>query len=353
MQGFNWRQHWWKLLGVLLMLYTLIAGFLIPLKPGILDFSNNKALTGETYQVEVETYNTYIKQYDTRVWLLLPDDKLLKAQTVEVEDDNHLKAFIHIPYNLALESDRGMDATLVIDNEKDGFFLYPDAVRIKKGSNQNLKASFYELDELKNSEAFKFPFRHILHETIRNTFFHVALWMAMFLILLFSCYHSVQYLRTKELDHDSRSSAMTTVALVFGIAGLLTGSMWARYTWGAFWTNDVKLNMTAIALLIYFAYWILRASLTDVDSRARLSSVFNLFAFVSLMILVMVIPRLSEDSLHPGNGGNPAFGSDDLDNTLRTVFYPAIIAYTLIGFWMAQLLYRFELVQNKWMDRED
>jgi len=172
----------------------------------------------------------------------------------------------------------------------------------------------------------------------------------MFLILLVSCVHSLIYLATKDLNHDLRSSALTTVALVFGIAGLLTGSMWAKYTWGAFWTDDVKLNMTAIALLIYFAYWILRATITDVDSRARLSSVFNLFAFNCLMVLVMVIPRLSEDSLHPGNGGNPAFSGEDLDNTLRAVFYPAIIAYALIGFWIAQIIYRYEKVKERLLD---
>ncbi|NNE27143.1 MAG: cytochrome c assembly protein, partial [Saprospiraceae bacterium] len=62
---------------------------------------------------------------------------------------------------------------------------------------------------------------------------------------------------------------------------------------------------------------------------------------------VMVVPRLT-DSLHPGNGGNPAFGGEDLDNTLRTVFYPAIIAYTIIGYWMSQLLYRYLKLENKW-----
>jgi len=145
--------------------------------------------------------------------------------------------------------------------------------------------------------------------------------------------------------YDSRSSALTSVALYFGIAGLLTGSLWAKYAWGAFWTNDIKLNMTAISLLIYFSYWVLRSSIQDVDSRARLASVFNIFAFVNLMILVMVIPR-TMDSLHPGNGGNPAFASEDLDNSLRMVFYPAIIGYTLIGLWMAQLSFRYQRLSD-------
>ena len=67
------------------------------------------------------------------------------------------------------------------------------------------------------------------------------------------------------------------------------------------------------------------------------------------MILVMVIPRFS-DSLHPGNGGNPAFAGEDLDNTLRAVLYPAIIAYTLLGLWMADLYYRYLHLEYKSVD---
>ena len=111
------------------------------------------------------------------------------------------------------------------------------------------------------------------------------------------------------------------------------------------------LNMSAIALLIYFAYWVLRLTIKDVDAKARITAVYNLFAFACLMILVMVIPRLT-DSLHPGNGGNPALGGEDLDNTLRSVFYPVIIGYTLIGLWMAQLYYRYSSIKDKFESEE-
>jgi len=101
-------------------------------------------------------------------------------------------------------------------------------------------------------------------------------------------------------------------------------------------------------MLVYLAYWILRLSISDRDTKARIASVYNVFAFICLMFLVMVVPRMSEtDSLHPGNGGNPALGGEDLDNTLRAVFYPAIIGYTLIGYWMAQLYTRFMVVKDK------
>ena len=67
-----------------------------------------------------------------------------------------------------------------------------------------------------------------------------------------------------------------------------------------------------------------------------------------MMLFINVIPRLSgTDSLHPGNGGNPAFGTYDMDNTMRMVFYPAIIGWTLIGTWVLNLKMRINKIENK------
>ena len=346
----NITKDWWKYLSVIITFYVLIVGILTPLKPGIYDFTPSKALTGSSFEININTYNTrFSNTTSNEVYLKLPDDKLLTASTVEVSDENTLMAQIEIPFDLEVETESGLLATLIVDNDLDGYALYPQAIRIKKNEKPDSSITGYlsSLDQIKIDKSFGFPFRNILYETIRNTFFHVAIWFAMFLLLIYSCYNSIQYLRTKNIDLDLKSSALTTVGLWFGIAGILTGSMWAKFTWGTFWTDDIKLNMSAIALLIYFAYWILRNSITDIDSRARIASIYNVFAFVCLMILVMVIPRLT-DSLHPGNGGNPALGGEDLDNSLRKVFYPAIIGYTLIGLWMSQLYYRFLVIKNNW-----
>jgi heme exporter protein C len=99
-------------------------------------------------------------------------------------------------------------------------------------------------------------------------------------------------------------------------------------------------------MLIYLAYLVLRGSSTDYDRRAKISASYSIFAFLALIPLVFVIPRLT-DSLHPGNGGNPALGGEDLDNTLRLFFYPSIIALILLGIWMSQLLLRYEKLKQK------
>jgi heme exporter protein C len=60
----------------------------------------------------------------------------------------------------------------------------------------------------------------------------------------------------------------------------------------------------------------------------------------------MVLPRMT-DSLHPGNGGNPGFGGYDLDNTMKIVFYPAILGWTLLGAWLANLGIRYQKLKNE------
>ena len=154
------------------------------------------------------------------------------------------------------------------------------------------------------------------------------------------------YLITKNLDYDHKASSLIYSGILFGILGLITGSLWAKVTWGAYWTNDMKLNMSAISMLIYLAYWILRSGTEDIERKATISSAYNIFAFVTIIPLIFVLPRIA-DSLHPGNGGNPALGGEDLDSTMRMVFYPAVIGFTLLGVWLGQILLRIKRIKEK------
>ena len=117
--------------------------------------------------------------------------------------------------------------------------------------------------------------------------------------------------------------------------------MWAKFTWGAWWTNDPKLNGSAITILIYLAYFVLRNGIEEPRKKARISAVYNIFAFVMMIVFIGILPRMT-DSLHPGNGGNPGFNSYDLDNRLRMIFYPAVIGWILVGTWIASLRYRIK-----------
>lgn len=195
------------------------------------------------------------------------------------------------------------------------------------------------------------PAREILHETIRNLYFHVCMWLAMMTMFTVSVIYSIKYLRFQRLKDDIYAVNFAKMGTVFGLLGYSTGIVWASYTWTDYATStqiysEPKLIGTAIALLVYFAYFVLRGSVTDIDKRARISAVYAIFAYIMLFPSIWILPRLL-DSLHPGKEGNPALDFNDIDNKLRIVFYPAIIGWTLLGVWIASLKIRLDLIKYK------
>jgi len=186
---------------------------------------------------------------------------------------------------------------------------------------------------------FPVPKIPILYETIRNLYFHVSMWFSMMVLLSFSVYHAVKYLVNSQERNDIRSVEFANSGVVLGILGICTGALWAKFTWGDFWSSDPKQNGAAIALLIYLGYFVLRSSIQDDQVRARVSAIFNIFAFASLIPLLYILPRMT-DSLHPGSGGNPGFNSYDLDYNMRMVFYPSIFAWTFLFLWISRLRIR-------------
>ncbi len=180
----------------------------------------------------------------------------------------------------------------------------------------------------------------ILNETIRALYFHVPMWFGMVILFLVSVIFAIRTLATNDPNHDQISLEFANTGLVFGSLGVLTGMVWANFTWGSPWSGDPKQNSAAIALLIYFAYLVLRGSLEDEQQRARISAVYNIFAFWAMIPLLFILPRLA-DSLHPGSGGNPGFNAYDLDNKLRLIFYPAVVGWTGLGIWLTSLRIRW------------
>lgn len=192
------------------------------------------------------------------------------------------------------------------------------------------------------------PRLDILNETIRNLYFHVPMWFTMIVLFSGGAIYSVKYLRTGNLLDDVYALQLTNVGIFFSILGLLTGMEWAQYTWGAAWSNDPKQLCTVMSMLIYFAYLILRGGLKDDEKRAKIGAVYNIFAYAMMIPLIFVIPRLDKvGSLHPGNGGNPAFAKYDLDSYMRLVFYPANIGWITLGLWIAGLRIRIALLRYK------
>ncbi len=194
---------------------------------------------------------------------------------------------------------------------------------------------------------FEVPKLPVIHQTIRNIYFHVGMWFAMIFILFLGFIFSLLYLNKMDSKYDRMANATVKTGLLFGFLGIVTGMLWAQFTWGTFWVNDPKLNGAAVGIMAYLAYVILRSSVDDHEKRARLAAVYKIFAFVIMFVFIMILPRMSGSSIHPGVDGNPALATGDLSPMMRKIFYPAIPAWMLFSYWIYTLVYRYDRLSDK------
>lgn len=349
-----------KVIAVLLVAYSLLAGLLIPLNSGILAVTPRVVKGGETVKLRLQGYNARFKQdqgnYEAR--LRLNPKQAICANAITVENGEYLTMQFDLPMGELPVQDVMDDGKkspfplLELYGPNNGYSSLESAVYLRDSIVDSItvvptgfcEAAPYPTDE---RDSVTFPFLNILEETIRNLYYHVPMWFAMMFLMLLSVIFSILYLMNPQSErYDIMASSLAAIGTLFGFIGLTTGMMWAKHTWGAYWSFDVKQNTSAVAFLIYMAYFVLRTSFDDMDKRARIAAIYNIFAFATLIPLLYIVPRMV-DSLHPGMGGNPAFSKLDLDNTMRMVFYPAIIGWILMGYWMATIAARIETLLRK------
>lgn len=193
----------------------------------------------------------------------------------------------------------------------------------------------------------KISVQNNLHETMRNLYFHVTMWFSMFILFTISVVNSIIFLSNGKNKFDRNANITVQVGLIYGTVGMITGSIWANYTWGKPWViEDPQLNSAAITVLAYISYLILRNSIKDEINKAKVSAVYNIFSFVLMFVLIGILPRIN-DSLHPGKGGNPGFGSYDLASGMRPIFYGSILVWTLIGVWIFRIKVKLHEIKQK------
>lgn len=185
-----------------------------------------------------------------------------------------------------------------------------------------------------------------MQESFRNLFYHVGMWFGMFALLSSSFIFSLRYLRNFDVKEDLYAVESVNTGLLFGLLGIVTGMLWARNTWGAFWVRDPKLDGAAVGIFIYLAYTVLRGSIDDPQKRAKVSAVYNILAFILWIVFVMILPRTSGSTLHPGQDGAPVMALG-LGSTTRLVFYPAMAGWILLGFWIMTLRVRMRKLKNQ------
>lgn len=188
------------------------------------------------------------------------------------------------------------------------------------------------------------PNIEILEQSARNLFLHVPMWFTMMVAFAIAFWYSVKYLNDENPLWDRKAETATSIGLLFGICGLLTGSLWARFTWGTWWTfAEPRMNLAALSMMIFVAYFILRSAFNDPEKRAKISAVYNIFGVTTIPFLLYIIPR-QLPSLHPGAEGNPAF-SEITAPELRYIFYPAVVGFIGLAFWLMDILNRYKKIK--------
>ncbi|MFT3885767.1 MAG: cytochrome c biogenesis protein CcsA [Flavobacteriales bacterium] len=325
---------WWKLGSVALLMYVVIIGLRTPLRPALVHASATRIEPGEA-SFEVTGYNTRFATSQYVAWWLENGEARWCATSVAPMSETRVRLSFVVPDRLPRDM-----TSIATFNSLDGELRLPEALwTVRKGGSAGTLDASCVPANTNSAHLFAFPDRNILNESIRNLFFHVPMWFAMMLLMTISVVQSIITLRNNSLGADLMADTAVRVSLLFAALGLITGSLWARVTWGGWWTSDTKLNGAAVTVLIYAAYLVLRGSVPDPHKRARLAAVYNVFAYVLMMVFIMVLPRVT-DSLHPGNGGNPAFSNYDLDSSLRAVFYPACMGWIGLAYWAFRLRVR-------------
>ena len=327
-----------------LLLYVLGMIALVPLGPGLIALEPVEgAVTPLRYEVVGLGTHFAGQTHEARVFAGRPGE-VWEWRVVEARNDARLVVEAVWPEKLKTKS-----LDLFVYHPTDGTLLLENALHVghipidATATYPPLTTPVPPGDEL----GFHFPFQPQIFESIRNLMLHVPMWFAMFFLAGLGFFASIRQLgSTRLLAADGEARSASSVALFFGVLGLITGSIWARFTWGTWWVDDPQLNGALVTVLVYGGYSVLRSSLDDAALRARLAAVYNLFAFMILIVLLLILPRFSE-SLHPGKGGNPGFNTYDLDSALRWVFYPAVVGWSLLGWLLYRIHYRFHSLRQR------
>jgi heme exporter protein C len=178
---------------------------------------------------------------------------------------------------------------------------------------------------------FYAPMEAVMGQVQRVFYFHVAnAWVGM-LGFLMAAIAGVAYLRTSDRKWDIVGLAAVEISLVFFLIAIISGSIWARPTWGAWWTWDPRLTTATIVELIYAAYMMLRQGIEDPDRRARFGAVYAILGFLSVPLTFLSI-RIFR-TIHPvviGGGNAGAEGGFDMTPKMLQTFMFSLFVYSVI-----------------------
>jgi heme exporter protein C len=175
------------------------------------------------------------------------------------------------------------------------------------------------------------PLEAVMGPVQRVFYFHVAsAWTGM-LSFFAAAAAGIGYLRTKYKTWDIISAAAVEIGMVFLLAAIVSGSIWARPIWNTWWTWDPRLTTVTIMELIYVAYLLLRQGIEEAERRARFGAVYAIVGFISVPMTFFSIRFYR--TIHPvliGSGDPSAVGTFDMSPRMLHTFLFSLAAFSVL-----------------------
>ncbi|MBQ3335882.1 MAG: cytochrome c biogenesis protein CcsA [Selenomonadaceae bacterium] len=167
-----------------------------------------------------------------------------------------------------------------------------------------------------------------LGDLAKIIFFHVPTAWVSVIAFFAGAFFAAKFLRTFNFAFDKLSERAVRLGFIFVLLSTVSGAIFSKLTWGAYWNWDPRQTTIFVLILIYGAYLTLRAAVSDEKIRAKVSAVYSLLSVLTVPFLVFIIPRMYF-SLHPSPVLNSA-GRVEMDSIVLAVLIAAVVDATLI-----------------------
>lgn len=191
------------------------------------------------------------------------------------------------------------------------------------------------------------PPAEILGDASRIIYFHVPVAWVSVLAFIVAGVQSIILLASDRnrvmREHMAYNSAYA--GMVFTLLTVITGSIWAKTSWGSYWNWDPRETSIVVLMLIYIAYLSLHSSLKGNPGRGRISSVYLIIAMITMPFLVFIIPRIYP-SLHPDTIINQE-KKIHLEAAMRITLFSSIVTFTLLYGYIYRIMNRITCLEIK------
>jgi heme exporter protein C len=175
----------------------------------------------------------------------------------------------------------------------------------------------------------------------RIFYYHVPIALTSYACFGWAAWKALRLLWTRDQRYDLESYTAVHMGVIFGILTLVTGSIWARTSWGHWWVwGSRQLVLFLVLFLFYAAYFMLRYSVDAGPRRANLSAVYALFGVALIPVSFLAI-RLANDLVHP------VVFTDDVENNLTASQFTTFFVCLAGMLALAGTLYRNELTGKR------